>query len=104
MFLRFFHSCQVKPVSLEESDGEDLFASPQPAKQASNVKSNNVLSLFGDEEEDMEEQFATNIIQPGPGKASMDTLLYGNTLPFGQRLFDQWQLCYADMSQSYILH
>lgn len=70
---------KVKPVSLEESDGEDLFSSPQPAKQASNVKSNNVLSLFGDEEEDMEEQFATNIIQPGPGKDSVEKSTQGKS-------------------------
>ncbi|XP_040294982.1 WASH complex subunit 2A-like isoform X2 [Bufo bufo] len=65
----------VKPVPFEESDGEDLFASsspPQPAKQASKMKSKNVLSLFGDEEDDMEDQFAVNIIQHGTVKDSVD--------------------------------
>ncbi|KAM4030546.1 WASH complex subunit 2-like isoform 2-T2 [Anomaloglossus baeobatrachus] len=57
---------KVKPVSLEESDSEDLFASPQSAKQASKVKSKNILSLFGDEEDDMEDQFAAIIPQGSP--------------------------------------
>ncbi|XP_056386382.1 WASH complex subunit 2C isoform X2 [Hyla sarda] len=70
---------KVKPVSLEESDGEDLFASPQPAKQASNVKSKNLLSLFEHEEDDMEDQFATNIIPQGPGKDSLEKSSQGKS-------------------------
>ncbi|KAG8551970.1 hypothetical protein GDO81_004354 [Engystomops pustulosus] len=70
----------VKPVSFEESDGEDLFASPpQPVKQASKVKSKNVLSLFGNEEDDMEDQFATNIIQQSPGKDPVEKSTQGKS-------------------------
>ncbi|XP_073541787.1 WASH complex subunit 2-like isoform X2 [Phyllobates terribilis] len=70
---------KVKPVSLEESDSEDLFASPPPAKPASKVKSKNVLSLFGDEEDDMEDQFATNIIPPGSPKDSVEKNTQGKS-------------------------
>ncbi|XP_077115213.1 WASH complex subunit 2C isoform X1 [Ranitomeya variabilis] len=70
---------KVKLVSLEESDSEDLFASPQPAKQASKVKSKNVLSLFGDEEDDMEDQLATNIIPSGSPKDSVEKNTQGKS-------------------------
>ncbi|XP_075697623.1 WASH complex subunit 2C-like isoform X2 [Rhinoderma darwinii] len=69
----------VGPVSLEESDGEDLFASssPPPAKQASKVKTKNVLSLFGNEDEDIQDQLATKITQQGPGKDSVEKSTHG---------------------------
>ncbi|KAM3913703.1 WASH complex subunit 2-like isoform 2-T2 [Leptodactylus fuscus] len=71
---------KVKSVSLEESDGEDLFASsPPPAKQVGKVKSKNVLSLFGNEDDDMEDQFASNIIPQGPGKDSVEKSTQGKS-------------------------
>ncbi|KAG9485114.1 hypothetical protein GDO78_008289 [Eleutherodactylus coqui] len=71
---------ELNPDSPEESD-EDLFASssPQPTKQASKTKSNNVLSLFGDEEDDIEDHFVTNITQQGPGKDSVENSSQGKS-------------------------
>ncbi|XP_073441939.1 WASH complex subunit 2-like isoform X2 [Dendrobates tinctorius] len=78
-FPKLTQNNKVKPVSLEESDSEDLFASSQPAKQASKVKSKNVLSLFGDEEDDMEDKFATNIIPSGSPKDSVEKNTQGKS-------------------------
>ncbi|XP_069836602.1 WASH complex subunit 2C isoform X2 [Dendropsophus ebraccatus] len=86
---------KVKPVSLEDSDGEDLFASPQPAKQTSDVKSKNLLSLFGDEEDDMEDQFATNIIPQGPGKDSVEKSAQGKST----RVFQDEELLFSQELQ-----
>ncbi|XP_068113708.1 WASH complex subunit 2C isoform X2 [Hyperolius riggenbachi] len=50
----------VKPVSPPLSDAEDLFsATPPTAKH----KKSNILSLFGDEEEDMENRLPANTMQ-----------------------------------------
>ncbi|XP_072281172.1 WASH complex subunit 2-like [Pyxicephalus adspersus] len=49
----------VKPVSVQESD--DLFADTPPTLKHTKTKSTNVLSLFGDEDdEDLEEQLSTS--------------------------------------------
>ncbi|XP_075072654.1 WASH complex subunit 2C isoform X2 [Mixophyes fleayi] len=51
----------IKPVPLQEPDVDDLFAASLLTAKHTNSKSKNVLSLFGDEENDIEDQFPTKI-------------------------------------------